>query len=545
MKKTIFIFAALISSKVFAQNTSKTYNFAPDRVVVYTNGATLGQSVKLNLEKGIHTIRFDKLSSFILPAHIHGMASGKIKIIGINSGTYDENTFLTIPAIRKYYDTMQEQQQKITELSAKVSAVQTEISLFENNLKISGNNGLVVAELQKMSELIRTRLAELYVLSNKYAQENTGYSKKIESLNATVLKMKTEYLNKAIYADITVSAEETSETVVGIIFFHSGGAWKPKYNMRYESAEKPLLLDYNCRILNTTGYDWKNTEVILSTAEPLKSADFPDINPWRIPENHIIQRKTKYTPNSSYDLNQIQFSNSGYGVNNPSWNAQQIKQMNQIMVSELAVEIVLPSSATVLSQATGQDFYLQTHSLKSTYTYQSLPRIEKDAYLIAQITDWGDLNLINGEVDVYNNGTFSGQTSLNTIQTSDTLNVSLGLDHKIICQKKLLVEKISDVFLSSKKKEYFEYELVVKNTHKTAITLKLFDQIPVSVDEKIEVQLLNHDNAKINDKDGVLHWDLSLAPGEIRKFKVIWDVKYPGNMKVQVKQYRSLKCPQF
>jgi hypothetical protein len=82
-------------------------------------------------------------------------------------------------------------------------------------------------------------------------------------------------------------------------------------------------------------------------------------------------------------------------------------------------------------------------------------------------------------------------------------------------------------FLGANKKQIFTYEITVKNNKKDAIDILVKDQYPISQNKEVEVELLEKSDALDNMETGVLTWKLKLAPGEVKKLKVSYSIKYP------------------
>ena len=71
------------------------------------------------------------------------------------------------------------------------------------------------------------------------------------------------------------------------------------------------------------------------------------------------------------------------------------------------------------------------------------------------------------------------------------------------------------------------YELTVKNNKKDSIRMILKDQFPLSTNKEVEVELVDDGGAEINNDLGILNWKLQLAPGESKKIRFSYTVKYP------------------
>jgi uncharacterized protein (TIGR02231 family) len=153
--------------------------------------------------------------------------------------------------------------------------------------------------------------------------------------------------------------------------------------------------------------------------------------------------------------------------------------------------------------------------------------LDKDVYLLAEIADWGKLNLMPGEANIIFEGTYVGKSFIDPNSTNDTLNLTLGRDKRVVVKRDKLIDYSSVKFLGSNKLQKFTYQLTVKNTKKEAINLLLKDQFPLTTNKEIEVELIDDGGAEVNTDIGVLNWKLNLAAGETRKIKFTYSVKYP------------------
>ncbi|MGD1049037.1 MAG: mucoidy inhibitor MuiA family protein, partial [Candidatus Krumholzibacteriaceae bacterium] len=59
----------------------------------------------------------------------------------------------------------------------------------------------------------------------------------------------------------------------------SGATWTPEYLIRYDTAKESIDLAYSARVQQSTGEDWKDVAVVLSTARPQLGAAPPTISP--------------------------------------------------------------------------------------------------------------------------------------------------------------------------------------------------------------------------------------------------------------------------
>ncbi len=170
---------------------------------------------------------------------------------------------------------------------------------------------------------------------------------------------------------------------------------------------------------------------------------------------------------------------------------------------------------------------LKEATMNASYKYYSVPKLDKDAFLLSEVSDWEQLNLLPGEANIIFEGTYIGKTFIDPASTNDTLNLTLGKDKRVVIKREKLKDFSSVKFLGSNKLQKITYELTVKNNKKDPVKLLLKDQYPISTNKEIEVELLESSDAMNNTEIGVLTWKLDLAPGEIKKVRISYSVKYP------------------
>ncbi|MBP6127734.1 mucoidy inhibitor MuiA family protein [Flavobacterium sp.] len=206
------------------------------------------------------------------------------------------------------------------------------------------------------------------------------------------------------------------------------------------------------------------------------------------------------------------------------------KNMNDyttIEEQELNVSFDIDIPYDILSNGKAHSVSLKDIKIPATYKYYAAPKVEKEAFLLAELNDYAKYNLLPGEANIVFEGMYVGKTMINPNQTQDTLNLSMGRDKKISIKRERITDKSGTKFLSSYKEQTFTYDITVRNNKKEDINMLLKDQYPLSTDKEITVELLEKDGAKENEETGVLTWEIKLKPNETKKYRISYKVKYP------------------
>ncbi|MBK8928654.1 MAG: DUF4139 domain-containing protein [Chitinophagaceae bacterium] len=177
---------------------------------------------------------------------------------------------------------------------------------------------------------------------------------------------------------------------------------------------------------------------------------------------------------------------------------------------------------------------LKEMEVPASYKYYAVPKLSRDAFLLAEVANWQTLNLLPGEANIIFEGTYIGKSFIDPSSTSDTLNLTLGVDKRVVIKKEKLVDFSSVKFIGTNKVQTMLYEISVKNNKKETIQLILKDQFPISTNKDIEVQQTESSGGDINKETAVVTWKLSIASGQSEKKRIGYSVKFPKGKRVNL-----------
>jgi hypothetical protein len=182
----------------------------------------------------------------------------------------------------------------------------------------------------------------------------------------------------------------------------------------------------------------------------------------------------------------------------------------------------------------GKQYTVEINQLDipAIYQYAVAPKLSTNVFLTARLTDWNKYNFLSGEANLFFEGTFIGKSLINTDATTDTLNLSLGTDKNIVVTRTSLKDLSERQSLGSNKKETRDWQIEVKNRKSQPINLLVEDQVPVSQNSSIEVEIQDLSGAELDKLTGKVTWKMALKPGDDKKVESKYLVKYPKNQSV-------------
>ena len=206
----------------------------------------------------------------------------------------------------------------------------------------------------------------------------------------------------------------------------------------------------------------------------------------------------------------------------------QVEQVSNQMATEYEIKV----KQDIPADGKQHIVPIKDFDLPASYTYHTVPKLDQHAFLLAKIGDYGQFDLLPGQSNIFFEGMYVGQTYLNPQVTSDSLIVSMGRDDGISVRRNTLKDFTSTRIVGTNKKELKGYEIILRNNKKIPITIEVLDQVPISQNKDIVVEIEEMEGARYTADYGKLLWKINLAPGESKKLRFVYSVKYPKDKQV-------------
>lgn len=203
-----------------------------------------------------------------------------------------------------------------------------------------------------------------------------------------------------------------------------------------------------------------------------------------------------------------------------------------VIENQTTVEIEVATPYSIKSNGEKLQVDLKKHQIEAIYEYYAIPKLDKDAFLVAQIINWDQYNLLEGEANLYFEDAYVGRTVLDAKSLQDTLGISLGRDKNIVVGREKNDEFSKRRTIGSNMVETRGFKITTRNRKSQPIKLTIFDQIPVSVVSDIIVNSLELTSGQLDSKTGKVTWELTIDPQQQKVINLQYEVKYPKREKV-------------
>lgn len=532
MKQLFSILLVLTSGLVMAQRPIFT-QAKIKAATVYFNAAEITQTTNVTLTSGTSEIVIKNVANQLNENSVQIGAPSNITVLSvqftndyISEYDIDENS----PAIKKVKDSIVLVQKEIKRIVNTKNAEQKTIELLDKNQQVFGqNSGLSVTELTRMVDYYKSKRTEISNTINTLEEKEIKLNEQLAKLN-NKLEVNTSKEEKLSSGKLVLQVMNTSAGTAPfeISYLTQNAGWSPFYDLRAESIKEPINMVYKAQVVQNTGIDWKKVKLTLSSGNPNQNNQAPILSSWFLHYGYA-----NYGYQNNQVVNQLRGRVAGVSLKKaevdeaPAMEERSISDYTNIVENQLNISFDIDIPYDILSNGKAHSVALKEIKIPATYKYYAAPKADKEAFLLAEISDYGKYNLLKGDANIIFEGMYVGKTHINPSQTSDTLNLSMGRDKKVSIKREKVVDKSGTKFFSSKKEQTFTYDITIRNNKKEAIEMLLKDQYPLSSDKEIEIEPVQKDGAKVNPETGILTWDISLKPNETKKIRISYVVKYP------------------
>lgn len=464
-----------------------------------------------------------------------------------------------------------------------------QLMMNHNPLGSKKDSGYTVAQIKELMEFRQKELMKMDMVLLTLTEKQNNVGRTINRLTNELTKLQQKRAHSSGQLVLQVQADKATATDIEVSYVVAGAGWSPVYDLKSDGIGKPLNLVYKANVYQNTGYDWKQVKLSLSSSDPSMSHNRPILRPFKIGMLAISVPDKSSVVNVKKGNTYIQYQGTGnvileqafpyrgrYGITNiTTRNVSSIvattaginqadqgeainsngsrstnnntyidgvrvigqvgklgtsgKPMTNFDVADTeetsSINFDLDLLQNVPTDGQMHVVTIKKESIPVEYEYHIVPKLEKNAFLLAKVTEYGKYNLMPGTANIFFEDVYLGQSTLDPAIVTDTLLLSLGRDEQIGVKRERLKEERKK--MGNNMREELTFELSIRNNKKVSIPITVLDQIPLSNHEKLEVQLLESSSARYYKPYGSLRWQQQVGVNKTVKLRYTYRVKYP------------------
>lgn len=322
-----------------------------------------------------------------------------------------------------------------------------------------------------------------------------------------------------------------------------GGAWwTSSYDLRADQTLRTVGLTYRADVVQTTGEDWSDVELYLSTANPMVGAAPPELAAIRL---SLEQYRARYAGRPASAPAEASLEALGYLGDDADGLFDAMSAT--VLQNAGSLRYKVARRETIPSRSDGSRVLIGGAELSVEAEHRAVPALDASVWLRGRATNDSQWELLPGTASVYFGGDFVGRTELGHIRTGEEFVLDLGLDPNVTVERIALEDKAGSAgFFGSKETLTKSWRLRFKATGAAArrpdgtVRVVVHEVLPKSQHEDLEVDLefarpaLSDAARYAADRadEGILTWEL-LVP-HMGEATIEWgyELTFPEDMEL-------------
>ncbi|MDZ4843251.1 MAG: mucoidy inhibitor MuiA family protein [Hyphomicrobium aestuarii] len=565
---TIFVFSAIglgagAAAPDAAFSADVTATSAIDAVTVFPTGAEVTRFAKVKLAAGENRVVLPDLPAQAIgnSVRIEGKAAGKLEIGSVDT----RRLFIpqadqeSVAAERKKLEAELESlrdTRAVFEGQVQASEVQRKLLDSLTEMPKAGGDGKAGANTAAIDwKAILTTIGAGWADSKKVELE-AGASiretdRKIQDVEGKLAAIAPKQVERT-EVSVVLTAAAAFDADLTIRYQVSSASWQPLYDARLSTGTKAAApkLDLTCRaaIMQNTGEPWANIVLSLSTTRPTAGASAPELATMTVdyvPDAPPPRPVAAAAPAAMADAEPRMMKRSMRGDDKLEIaGLTGAAVMEAAKTTSAAVDMgsfqaiyTVPGRTTVPPTGQAKRVQLLEESIEPALMVRTVPKLNAKAYLYAKLVLPKSTPVLPGAVSLFRDGTFVGTGRLPQLGPGEEYELGFGADDAIRVKHAIAEDKRGEKgLISSSKTDTRNFKITVKNLHQRPMAITVLDNIPVSQQQDIKVTVTSKPaptKSDLDDKRGVVAWELKLEPDQETAIEHGYQVVWPGQKGVQ------------
>jgi uncharacterized protein (TIGR02231 family) len=525
-------------------------------VMVFPSGAEVTRLGKVKLEPGDHAILFTDLPARALSSSIRveAKASGKLEIGSVDSRRVfvpRSDSSIAASERKRLEDAIEKLRDEKSALEGAIKAAEAQRTLINNlaQLPMRARPGSAAAPAEpdwgQLFVLIGQRSGEAQkaILDMQIkVREVERQIKDLEGKLASLAPTQDERTELKVF----VNATSALEADFAIHYQVTSAAWLPFYEARLATGTKALApklqLVRRASIQQKSGESWDNVSLALSTTRPGAGTAAPELKEITIDYEPDAPRPPP-APAGGLTRSSVQREAMGRAASNDEERLDKAQAQSAAPIAAEEAKSSVETQAfqavygigglvTVAPAGEPKRVQIDTAELDPALLVRTVPKRDQKAYLYAKLSMARGSPLLPGQVALFRDGTFVGTGKLPQLAPGEEFELGFGADDHVRVRHAVAEEKRGETgIISTSKTDVRNFRITLKNLHERAIPVAVIDQIPVSQNTEIKIELIGKtppSKRDLDDKRGILAWEIKLEPDEERVVDFGYRVTWPA-----------------
>ncbi len=531
---SLVVVAALAAVPARAANVDATSTV--DAVTVYPDGASVTRVIIFDLPAGDTTLVAKDFPLTLDPSslRVEGEAAAKLTIGAIDAKPPRAAPAVNQSEIDKRIEALKDQR---ADLEGAIAAAAARRKFAERFAEASPAG---IGEKGEARPLAEWRAA-FAAVADEVASADTAIrdaERKQRDIDREIARLESDRAVRPpskLEVRIDLAAASATKATLRVTYAVRNAHWTPLYDARLDTGardRKPALeLVHRAEITQTTGEDWSNVALGVSTVRIARGGSAPDLNSLVV---QYPQPPRALPAGAVSDSSKLRAMAPAPVTEQPEALARRAdEQQATAEIGAFQATFRIPGRVSLSASEGTKALRISTATIAPDLVIRSAPVIDPTAFLEASFVQSEDAPLLPGRVAIYRDGAFVGRGKMAAAGKDETVRLGFGADDKVKIERAVIKrnEGSAGLIVTTSKTDERAFKTSVRNGHDFPIKVAISDQLPVSENEDIVVEMLPATTppttTNVHDKRGVLEWAFEAKPGELRDIAFAWRVRWP------------------
>lgn len=534
---SLVLVTTAVASSSWAANVDA--NSAIDTVTVYPDGATVTRVISLDLASGDSTLVAKDFPLSLDPSslRVEGEAGARLTIGTIDARPPKAAPPVNLPELDKRIEALRDQR---ADLQGAIDSADARRKFAQHFAEASPAGLGEKGEARPITEW----RAAFAAVAEEIAIADTAIRdamRKQRELDRQIAQLEAERSAKPpskLEVRIDVASTAATKATLRVTYAVRNARWMPLYDARLDTGAKDrkpqLELVRRAEVTQSTGEDWSNVTLGVSTVRIGRGGSAPELNslvaqypqgpkPLALGTASDLARPAPMT-------RQVQ-SPAMARIAEATERADEQQAVAEI--GDFQATFKIPGRVSLGAAEGAKSLRIASMTVPADLAVRAAPVMDPTAFLEASFRQTDDTSLLPGKVAIYRDGTFVGRGKITASAKDDIVRLGFGADDKVRIERAVLKrnEGSAGLLVTTSKTDERSFKTTIRNGHDFPIKVAIEDQLPVSENEDIVVEMLPSSTqptaSNIRDRRGVLEWSFDARPGEVKDINFAWRIRWP------------------
>ncbi|MFZ5862814.1 MAG: mucoidy inhibitor MuiA family protein [Nitrospirota bacterium] len=508
-----------------------------DAVTVYLNAARVTRVAKIDLPAGDVRVTLEGLTDQLLDdsLRVSGAGSAKAQVFGavVERVPHVETTAKDVRAAEDNLLALKDQERGLDDQLKQAASRRELLDSMRSTYVKERTENLAVRPMDpkewtgfvdfvaKQYDTVLEQIRTTEVAKRDLAKQIHAAQQALDQIRG-----RGSLVTKNVVVDLHANQPGAFELAVSYVV--PSASWSPIWDARLDADNQTIALSLYGSVRQFSGEDWTNVALALSTAQPSRGIEVPDLFPQYLepirPMAPAALMPRALSKGRADEMKAEEGVMMAYDAMAPAEAA--------VTQGLLAATFTAPRRESIDSSGTPRRAFLSTFPLKAELTRLAAPKLDEQAVLTAKATNESGPVLLPGPVNIFLGDELTGKTSLPLTAPGDEIKLAFGPDDRVKIERKIIERKHETTGVFSKEDLYrYRIRTTVKNLYPTPVTVTILDQVPVSRDETIKVSILDKSTSPTDPEDptkpGVRRYTYTLQPKAEQVIDLGYEVRFP------------------